>query len=299
MWKDRFIEYLRNEKNYSSHTEISYLSDIVQFEKYVEQNFFEFNPIKIDTDIIRNWIYDLNNSQIKPRSINRKISTIRSFFNFILKKGGIEKNPAISINNLKTSKNLPQFVSHNDLKEILDDELEFTDDFEGRRDRFLIELFYNTGARRAELAGLTDLDINHTKKEILITGKGNKQRIIPLSDNVYQKLVKYIEERDMEIGNKTSRLFVRKDGRPLNPSHMYIIINKHLDRIPTLSQKSPHTLRHSFATEMLNNGADITAVKELLGHASLSSTEIYTHVTFEELKKAYNNAHPRAKTKGG
>ncbi len=295
MWKERFIEYLRNEKNYSSHTEISYLSDLTQFEEYVENEIQEFDPTNIDTDIIRNWIYELNLKGLKPRSINRKLSTIKAFFQFVLKKGGITKNPATNITGLKTPKNLPQFVSHDDLVKILDNELAFPKNFEGKRDKFLIELFYATGARRSELSNLKNEDINHSKKEILINGKRNKQRIIPLSDNTYSKLEKYIETRDLEVENKSTNLFVRIDGEPLNPEAMYIIINRHLDSIPTLTQKSPHTLRHSFATEMLNNGADITAVKELLGHSSLSSTEIYTHVTFEELKKAYNKAHPRAK----
>ena len=295
MWKKRFIDYLRNEKNYSSHTEISYLKDLTQFEEYVTQNIEDFDPTGIDSDIIRNWIYDLNTKGLKPRSINRKLSTLKTFFQFVLKKGGIAKNPAANITGLKTSKNLPQFISHHEMEKILDNKTAFGDDFEGVRDQFLLELFYTTGARRAEIAALKDSDINHTKKEILINGKRNKQRIVPISDNTYAKLMEYINKRDSEVENKSPNLFVRTDGRPLSSETMYIIINRHLDSITTITQKSPHTLRHSFATEMLNNGADITAVKELLGHASLASTEIYTHVTFEELKKAYNNAHPRAK----
>lgn len=295
MWKEKFIEYLRNEKNYSSHTEISYLRDLDQFQIFVEGVLPNFDPVLIDTDIVRNWMYELNQSGLKPRSINRKLSTIRSFFQFVLKKGGVEKNPAINIKGLRAPHDLPQFATHSELTSILDDEQAFSDDFEGRRNRFLIELFYLTGARRSEIANLKDSDINHSKKEMLITGKGNKQRIVPLSDGGYEKLVTYIEDRNREVENKSANLFVRKDGRQLGVSVMYSIINRHLDGIPTMTKKSPHTLRHSFATEMLNNGAEITAVKQILGHESLTSTEIYTHVTFEELKKVYNQAHPRAK----
>lgn len=295
MWKDKFIDYLRNEKNYSSHTEISYLNDLTQFQSFVENSLPEFDPELIDSDIIRNWLYDLNTRGLKPRSINRKLSTVRSFFQYMLKKGVVKKNPAINIKGLKAPSDLPQFATHYEIISILDDVTAFSDDFEGRRNKFLMELFYLTGARRSELANLKDADINHLKKELLITGKGNKQRIVPLSDSTYVKLVNYITDRDAEVENKSSYLFVRIDGKQLSTHHMYNIINRHLDSITTMTKKSPHTLRHSFATEMLNNGAEITAVKEILGHASLSSTEIYTHVTFEELKKVYNKAHPRAK----
>lgn len=295
MWKDKFIDYLRNEKNYSSHTEISYLNDLTQFQSFVENSLPEFDPELVDSDIIRNWLYDLNTRGLKPRSINRKLSTVRSFFQYMLKKGAVKKNPAINIKGLKAPKDLPQFATHDEIISILDDVTAFSDDFEGRRNKFLMELFYLTGARRSELANLKDDDINHNKRELLITGKGNKQRIVPLSDSTYVKLINYIADRDAEVENKSSCLFVRIDGRQLSTHHMYNIINRHLDSITTMTKKSPHTLRHSFATEMLNNGAEITAVKEILGHASLSSTEIYTHVTFEELKKVYNKAHPRAK----
>ena len=295
MWKDKFIKYLRYEKNYSSHTEISYFNDISQFQEFVEKETSGFDIKQIDSDIIRNWIYELSNNGTKARSINRKISSIRSFFQYLLKIGEISNNPTRKIKGLKTSKNLPQFATHKEISRILDDESAFTDDYEGKRNRFIIELFYTTGARQSELINLKDKDINHNRKEILINGKRNKQRIMPLSDGTYDKLKEYIVERDREIENKSPYFFVRIDGEQLSKNSMYSIINKHLADIPTLTKKSPHTLRHSFATEMLNNGADILAVKQLLGHTSLSSTEIYTHVTFEELKKVYNQAHPRAK----
>lgn len=295
MWKERFIKYLRHERNYSSHTEISYLNDIEQFQIFVEKDIEKFDITLIDTDTIRNWIYELSNNGAKATTINRKLSSIRSFFRYLHKIGAISDNPAKKITRLKTPKTLPQFATHEEITKILDNKSSFTDNFEGHRNRFIIELFYNTGARQSELLELKDEDINHFKKEIMINGKGNKQRIIPISDYTYDKLVEYIEKRDKSIENKTQYLFVRINGDKLSKSIMYSIINKHLEDIPTLTKKSPHTLRHSFATEMLNNGADINAVKQILGHSSLSSTEIYTHVTFDELKKVYKQAHPRAK----
>jgi len=178
---------------------------------------------------------------------------------------------------------------------ILDDARQYSDDFRGLRDRFLIDLLYLTGMRRAELIALKDTDIDFGSCTLRVTGKRNKQRIIPFSDDTGEKIKKYMAAREAEIENKSSFLFVKEDGGPLYPKLVYNIVHDHLNSISTLSKKSPHVLRHSFATEMLNNGAEINAVKELLGHSSLASTEVYTHVTFEELKKAYDNAHPRAK----
>ncbi len=295
MWKDKFIKYLRHEKNFSTHTEISYFNDLTQFEEFVKNETGTFDINIIDSSIIRSWIYKLSSENLKASSINRKLSSIRSFFQYLLKTEAISNNPAGKINGLKTEVNLPQFATHKEITQILDSETSFTDNFEGHRDRFIIELFYTTGARQSEMAELRDSDINHFKKEIKLNGKRNKQRIIPLSEQTYEKLIRYIEIRDKSIENKSSYLFVRISGEQLSRFIMYSIINKHLGDIPTLKKKSPHVLRHSFATEMLNNGADINTVKQLLGHTSLSSTEIYTHVTFEELKKVYNQAHPRAK----
>jgi integrase/recombinase XerC len=181
------------------------------------------------------------------------------------------------------------------MTKVIDDPLEYSDDFRGYRDRFLIELLYLTGMRRAELIALKDADIDFSACTLRVTGKRNKQRIIPFSDATKAKIKEYIAVRDAEIENKSPFLFVKEDGEPLYPKLVYNVIHNHLNSIPTLAKKSPHVLRHSFATEMLNNGAEINAVKELLGHSSLASTEVYTHVTFEELKKAYQYAHPRAK----
>lgn len=295
MWKDKFIKYLRYEKNYSSLTEISYLNDLTQFEQFITEECGAFKPEEIDSDLIRIWIAKLMEQKIKPRSVNRKLSAVKSFFKYLKREGVVQKNPAESVSGPKTDKKLPSFVNNNDMSKVLDDPDEYSDDFSGHRNRLLIEILYVTGMRRAELIALKDSDIDFTNCTFRVTGKRNKQRLIPFSDNTLWKLRKYIEIRNREVENKSPFLFVKEDGDPLYPKLVYNIINKHLGSISTLSKKSPHVLRHSFATEMLNNGAEINAVKELLGHSSLASTEVYTHVTFEELKKVYHNAHPRAK----
>jgi integrase/recombinase XerC len=295
MWKKKFIEYLRFEKNYSPHTEISYLTDLNQFERFIIDECGEFDPQKIDPDLIRIWISQLMEEGMKPRSVNRKLSAVKSFFKYLQKQGVVTHNPAERVSGPKVGKKLPVFVSDKDMGKILDDNDEYSDDFEGHRDRFIIELFYVTGIRRSELIGLKDSDIDFYNRTLRVTGKRNKQRIIPLSDITMEKLKEYMQIRDAHIKNKSPFLFVRNNGEPMYPVMVYKIINTRLSGIATLSKKSPHVLRHSFATEMLNNGAEINAVKELLGHSSLASTEIYTHVTFDELKKVYKNAHPRAK----
>lgn len=295
MWKEKFISYLRNEKNYSSHTEISYFTDLTQFQEFVENECEKFSPADIDTDLIRIWIAQLVEDGVKPRSVNRKLSAVKSFFKYLKKKDVVSRNPAENISGPKVPKKLPSFVRHEDMVQILDDDFEFSDDFEGIRDRFITELFYVTGMRKAELIGLKNADVDFYAKTLRVTGKRNKQRIIPFADATMEKLKRYIQKRDEEIENKTPFLFVKKDGEAIYPKMIYNIVNRHLSGISTLSKKSPHVLRHSFATEMLNNGAEINAVKELLGHHSLASTEVYTHVTFDELKRVYKNAHPRAK----
>ncbi len=297
MWKEKFIKYLRYERNYSSRTEISYLTDLMQFEEFVTVEQGTFNPAIIDNHLIRSWVGTLMEQGLKARTVNRKLSAVKSFFRYLKKQELIKYNPAETVVGPKVTKRLPSFVNHQQMTRVLDDELSYTDDFKGERDRFLIELLYVTGMRRAELIMLRNTDIDFYTGTLRVTGKRNKQRVIPFSEETKEKLHRYITVRDSKIENKSSFLFVKEDGGPLYPKLVYNIVHTHLKSIPTVTRKSPHVLRHSFATGMLNNGAEINAVKELLGHASLASTEIYTHVTFEEMKKTYQLAHPRAKKK--
>lgn len=295
MWKEKFIKYLRYEKNYSSHTEISYINDLTQFERFIEKENETFIPQNIDSDLIRIWISQLMENGCTPRSVNRKLSALKTFFKYLKKQEAITHNPTDLISGPKVSRRLPSFAKDAEIREILDTTLIPTDTFLGVRDHFLIELLYLTGMRRSELIQLKDTDVDTINCTLRVTGKGNKQRLIPFSKSTLQKLKDYLQIRDAEIENKSAFLFVKENGEPLYAKLVYNIVKKHLAHLHTLSKKSPHTLRHSFATEMLNNGAEINAVKELLGHASLASTEVYTHITFEELKKTYQNAHPRAK----
>ena len=293
MLKEKFIKYLRYEKNYSSHTEISYFKDLTQFQLYVESEVGQFDPLSISTDLIRMWIVQLMEQGYKSSTVNRKLSTIKSFYIFLQKKGFVEINPAVYLQGPRKERLLPNFVKHADMLKVLSSD-SFTDDFEGVRNLFLIELLYLTGLRTEELVLLKDIDIDLCSNTMHVHGKRNKDRIIPISPKTNQLFIEYIKVRNQDVENRTPYLFVRKNGKQLYHRMVYAIVNKHLSDVKTLSVKSPHVLRHSFATVMLDNGAEINAVKNLLGHVSLSSTQIYTHVTFKELKKVYNNAHPRA-----
>ena len=293
MLKEDFIKYLRYEKNRSPHTEISYLNDLTQFQEFVESENIELKLEDVDADLIRIWIAQLVEQGLKATSINRKLSTLKMFFLFLQKKGIIGINPAGHIRGLKTKHNLPSFVQHSDMVEILAPN-SFKETFEEKRNLFLVEILYVTGIRREELIGLKDKDLDLSTNTLIVHGKGNKDRAIPISDKTKHHFLEYLELRDKEIKDRSPYVFVRKNGKRMYPGMIYNIVNRCLADIKTLSVKSPHVLRHSFATVMLNNGAEINAIKELLGHVSLSSTQIYTHVTFKELKKVYDNAHPRA-----
>lgn len=290
---DKYIDYLRYEKNYSSHTEISYYSDLIQFRDFIESHYRDIELETVDGDIVRAWIIFLMETKTSARSVNRKLSSLKSFYRYLQKMGSISISPLKKISGPKAKKPIPSFINYSDMEKVLDIETE-DNDYESFRDKVILELFYVTGMRRAELIGLTDKDIDLYSGSIRVTGKRNKQRIIPVSKNTITLIDAYLEIRNKNFENQTVAFFVKKDGEPIYPMLIHRVVSSHLKWIPTLAKASPHVLRHSFATGMLNNGADINAVKELLGHSSLASTEIYTHTSFDELKKIYNKAHPRA-----
>lgn len=290
---DKYIDYLRYEKNYSSHTEISYYSDLIQFRDFIESHYRDIELETVDGDIVRAWIIFLMEAKTSARSVNRKLSSLKSFYRYLQKMGSISISPLKKISGPKAKKPIPSFINYSDMEKVLDIETE-DNDYESFRDKVILELFYVTGMRRAELIGLTDKDIDLYSGSIRVTGKRNKQRIIPVSKNTIALIDAYLEIRNKNFENQTVAFFVKKDGEPIYPMLIHRVVSSHLKWIPTLVKASPHVLRHSFATGMLNNGADINAVKELLGHSSLASTEIYTHTSFDELKKIYNKAHPRA-----
>lgn len=290
---DKYIDYLRYEKNYSSHTEISYYSDLIQFRDFIGTNYPDVELETVDGDIVRAWIIFLMEAKTSARSVNRKLSSLKSFYRYLQKMGLVSISPLKKISGPKAKKPIPSFVNYADMEKVLDLEV-LDNDYESFRDKVILELFYVTGMRRAELIGLTDKDVDLYSGSIRVTGKRNKQRIIPISKNTITLIDDYLEIRNQNFENQTVSFFVKKDGEPIYPMLIHRIVSSHLKWIPTLAKASPHVLRHSFATGMLNNGADINAVKELLGHSSLASTEIYTHTSFDELKKIYNKAHPRA-----
>ena len=295
---DSFLDYLRYERNYSNYTIEAYSKDLRQFEEYVKLNKESiFVPGDVDADLVRSWIVSLMDEKISPVSVNRKLSSLKSFFKFLMKQGSISVNPLRLITGPKTKKPLPYFVRDKEMELLLDGD-GFDEDFEGVRDRLILEMLYDTGIRRSELIGIQDSDVDFGAMQIRVTGKRNKQRLIPFAEGLKNLIQAYTEVRNREVGSESGWFFVRKNGEQLSAGIVYTIVKKKLSEIPTLAKRSPHVLRHSFATSMLNNGAELNAVRELLGHSSLASTSVYTHTTFEELKKVYH-AHPRAKKEGG
>ncbi len=291
---DSFLQYLRYEKGFSSHTVSSYNIDLNQYEDFVLREKLIFDPKETDAAQVRRWIVFLMGEGYSPLSVNRKLSALKSFFRYLFRLRYVEVDLVKKVSGPKANKVLPSFVKEKDMERVLE-ETEADRTYESVRDRTIIEFFYTTGMRCAELVGLDDKDVDLDAGLLKVMGKRNKQRLIPFSDLLKEAVGVYLEARqEVESEKQDSAFFVRKDGRRLTNSVVYRIVNAKLSEIPGLSKKSPHVLRHTFATSMLNNGADLNAVKELLGHASLSSTEVYTHTTFEELKKVYHQAHPRA-----
>ncbi|WP_085536912.1 ribosome hibernation-promoting factor, HPF/YfiA family [Massilibacteroides vaginae] len=293
MWIDSFLDYLNFERAYSAHTIEAYRKDLSQFVEYVEKELKEeFDPCGIDSDIVRGWIVFLMNAKMSSTTVNRKLSSLKSFFKFLVRQQVVLTSPIRLMNGPKNKKPLPYFVREKEMESILDGD-QFGEDFKGVRDRLVLELLYDTGIRRSELIGIKDSDIDFGKYLLKVTGKRNKQRLIPFAKELADLLLTYIECRNKEVGSGEGWLIVRKNGEPVSVGIVYSIVKRSLSVIPSLARRSPHVLRHSFATSMLNNGAELNAVKELLGHSSLASTSIYTHTSFEELKKVYH-AHPRA-----
>ncbi len=290
----RFVDYLKMEKRYSAHTVRSYANDLGQFKTYLEENYSETDLLKATFAMVRSWMVALMKEGMSPRSVNRKISSLKSFYNFLKRRGEIDNNPAGRVTGPKIAKRLPQYVQENQLHQLfdtLDEQTGFTD----MRDRLILELFYSTGIRRSELIGLADSDVLIEMCAIRVLGKGNKERILPLSPVLMRKITRYLEIRDahFEVSGELQSLFLTDKGRSLYPKFVYNLVKKYLDTVTTIEKRSPHILRHSFATHMSNNGADLNAIKALLGHASLAATQIYTHNSIEKLKEAYLKAHPR------
>lgn len=288
-----FIEYLKFEKRYSRHTIISYEADLTSFFDYLVIQYGQISLPEISHIYIRSWLASLKDEELTSKSINRKISTLKSFFKYQIKTGVIMQSPMIKIVAPKNEKRLPAFVEKKDVDKLF--QKEFTDDWQGKTEYLLLKVFYNTGMRLSELISLKKSQVNSSNYTLKVLGKGNKERIIPVSPELMKAIAAYINEQKAEFPDLQSDvLFIDKKGRGLAPRSVYSSVKKYLDGVTTIEKRSPHVLRHTFATHLMNNGADLNAVKELLGHSSLAATQVYTHNTIEKLKNIYKKAHPKA-----
>lgn len=277
----------------SAHTVTSYDTDLNQFILYLTQTYKTDSVNELNHLIIRSWVVLLMENKISPRSINRKLSTLKSFYKYLLKHKIVTENPVLKIQSPKISKPLPVFVEKDNMDKLLDN-VEFGEDFSGIRNQLMIELFYATGIRISELTGLKKQNVDLYNCTIKVLGKRNKERIIPFADTLKQKIEKYLCEAEKTIKNNSDYFFITEKGNKLYEKLVYRVVNNYLSIVTTIDKKSPHVLRHTFATHMLNNGADLNVIKELLGHSSLAATQVYTHNTVEKLKNIHKQAHPKA-----
>jgi integrase/recombinase XerC len=289
-----FLDYLKYEKRYSAHTLISYKTDLINFFDYLNIQFGEISFKDINHNFIRSWLASLKNKGLIAKSLHRKISSLKSFFKYQLKTGVIEATPMINVISPKISKRLPVFVKENDTKKLVESLSQSTEDWKTLNARMLITIFYSTGMRLSELITLKEKQIDFSRAQIKVLGKGNKERIIPVSKEVVKVIRDYQQLKRKDFEHTDNVLLVTEKGKKIYPKYAYLLVNKFLGEVSTLDKKSPHVLRHTFATHLMNNGADLNAVKELLGHSSLASTQVYTHNTIEKLKNVHKKTHPKA-----
>ena len=292
--QQNFIEFLQFQKRFSKHTIISYQNDLNSFFAFLYLKFPDTSIDKIKVVYVRSWLAEMKENKMSARSLNRKISCLRSFFKYLLKNKLVLVNPVNGITSLKMPKKLPQFIVENDIEKIFTS-TEFPEGFRGTTEKLILQILYFTGIRKAELIALKDSDIDRMNSQIKVFGKGSKQRIIPVNNLLVNDLKSYTDKKkELNIYNEHHHFFVTENGMAFDPKQVYNIVKKYLSQITTIEKKSPHILRHTFATHLMNNGAELNAVKELLGHASLAATQIYTHNSIEKLKDVYKKAHPKA-----
>jgi len=288
-----FLDYLKFEKRYSQHTIISYQNDLEQFFSFLISQFETPAIEKITASFVRTWLAELKGDEMTAKSINRKISSLKSFFKYQMKAGVMIETPMAVIVSPKISKRLPSFVEEKDI-DTLFEHVTFSDDWKGRTERLVLQLFYSSGMRLSELINLKETQIDESYQQIKVLGKGNKERIIPVSKELINELQLYVLDKQAAFKTQVPNVFVNEKGKPLQPRSVFGFVKQYLSQVTTIEKKSPHILRHSFATHLMNHGADLNAVKELLGHSSLAATQIYTHNTIEKLKEVFNKAHPKA-----
>lgn len=291
---ESFLDFLKYEKRYSKHTLTSYKTDLIDFFEFLDYNFKEHSLKRINHGYIRSWLTELKAKGLTAKSINRKISGLKSFFKYQLRSGQIDVSPMSKVISPKTNKRLPVFVKESETKSILASLESNTEDWRSLNKKMLISVFYSTGMRLSELIGLKEKHIDLGRGQIKVLGKGNKERIIPIVDELSKMIADYVELKKKGFGNATEFLLVTEKGKKLYPKYAYLLVKDVLAEVGTLDKTSPHVLRHSFATHLMNNGADINAVKELLGHSSLAATQVYTHNTIERLKNVHKKAHPKS-----
>ena len=287
------MNYLLLERNSSLLTLKSYSGDLKEFQLFFKTIEKSLTWEVIDSDLVRDWIESMMDKGMKATSVNRKLSALRTFYRYALKRKLVQNDPTYGIQGPKREKPLPQFLKESEVNELLDSK-EWSDDYDGVLARTIILTFYTTGVRLAELVGLDDSDVDFDLRELKVTGKRNKQRIIPFGDELYMALKAYMRKRDEEIDKKSAAIFLSEKGKRVARSQIYAMVRQSLSSVSTLQKRSPHVLRHTFATARLNHDAGLESVKKLLGHERLTTTEIYTHTTFEQLKEVYKHAHPRA-----
>lgn len=290
---NQFLAYLSYERNRSLATVSSYRKDLEAFQKFVQAQDSTLLWADVDADLVRDWMAEMMNEGQRPTSINRRLSALRSFYRFALARNLVKSDPVQGVVGPKKDKPLPQFLKEKEMDELLQEDF-WTDCYEDVRDRMIIMTFYETGIRLAELMNLCDGDVDFMSGQLKVTGKRNKQRLIPFGAELSQALQHYMGVRDAQVVRHSAALFLANDGQQMTADAIRYRVKKHLSLVSTLKKRTPHVLRHTFATAMLNHKAGIESVKKLLGHESLSTTEIYTHTTFEQLKREYLNAHPRA-----
>ena len=290
---NQFLAYLSYERNRSLATVSSYRKDLEAFQKFVQAQGSTLSWVDVDADLVRDWMAEMMNEGQRATSINRRLSALRSFYRFALARNLVKSDPVQGVVGPKKDKPLPQFLKEKEMDELLREDF-WTDCYEDVRDRIIIMTFYETGIRLAELMNLCDGDVDFMSGQLKVTGKRNKQRLIPFGAELSQALQHYIDVRDAQVVRHSAALFLANDGQQMTADAIRYRVKKHLSLVSTLKKRTPHVLRHTFATAMLNHKAGIESVKKLLGHESLSTTEIYTHTTFEQLKREYLNAHPRA-----
>ena len=290
---DRFVDYLRFEKGRAILTVDSYRRALENFQNYFTRLSDGITWQTVDTDIIRDWMENMMDKGNSSASINRRLSALRSFYRYAMARGLVSKDPAYGVVGPKKEKTLPYFVKESQMDNLLD-EANWGVSYEDLRNRMILMVFYETGVRLSELVGLNDNSISWPEKVLRVIGKRNKERVVPLGDKLLRELTDYVSVRDCCVERRSNALFLTKDGERAKPAQVRFMVERNLRKFCTLKKVSPHVLRHTFATAMLNHGADLESVKRLLGHESLTTTEVYTHVTFEQLKREYKTAHPRA-----